>query len=66
MEEGDEQPATRDSFTDHYGWIYNVKSVAEFEGITMEDAFSLNVIHGLNDLSYLKAKSAFDARNTKQ
>lgn len=43
-----------------------MKSVAEFEGIPLEAAFSLNVIHGLNDLSYLKAKSAFDARNTKQ
>ena len=66
MDEGDEQPAPNDHFTTNYGWIYNVKAVAEFEGINLEAAFNLSVVQGLNDLSYLKEKQAFDARNTKQ
>lgn len=63
MGDGDDEPVAKDHFTDHFGWIYNVKSVAEFEGITMEAAFDLSVVQGLNDLVYLKEKQAYDARN---
>jgi hypothetical protein len=61
--EGDEgeQPGA-DGFTATYGWIYNTKSVAEHEGITLEEAFNLKAGHFLNDLSYLKAKEANDKK----
>jgi hypothetical protein len=51
-----------DGFTATYGWIYNTKSVSEHEGIKLEEAFELNVVQFLNDLSYLKAKEANDKK----
>jgi len=44
----------------HYGWIYQTKLVADFEGITLDQAFNLPVINFLNDLAYLKAKMEHD------
>ena len=44
------------NFTKHFGWLYNAKMVADFEGIPVESVWSLKVIHFLNDLLYLKLK----------
>ena len=45
-----------DNFTKHFGWLYNAKMVADFEGIPVESVWGLKVIHFLNDLLYLKLK----------
>jgi hypothetical protein len=49
-----------------YGWYFNAKQVADFENITVSQAFELNVIQYLNILSYLKAKSEYDAEQQKK
>jgi len=54
----DERSAS--GFMHHYGWIYQTKLVADFEGITLDQAFNLPVINFLNDLAYLKAKMEHD------
>ena len=54
------------NFEKHFGWIYNIKCVAEFEGIKMDDVYLLPVQHFLNDLSYLKMKRALDAEQEKK
>jgi hypothetical protein len=47
-------------FMQNYGWIYQAKLVADFEGIPLDQAFNLSVINFLNDLAYLKAKMEHD------
>ena len=44
------------SFSEHYGWIYSTEQVAEFERISLEQAYELGVLQYLNDLVYIKAK----------
>jgi hypothetical protein len=38
-----------------FGWIYNVKQIADFKNITIDQAWETNYIEALNTLSYLKA-----------
>lgn len=47
-------------FMNNYGWFFSAKSVAEFEGITLEQAYSLPVVRALNDLIFIKAKGRYD------
>lgn len=47
-------------FNKRYGWIYSASQVAEYERITLDDAFALPVRQALNDLAYLKAKSKYE------
>lgn len=61
-EEGEESSNEGDGFTEIYGWLYNAKSVSEFEGINLENTFDMGVMNFLNDLSYLKAKEANDKK----
>ncbi len=44
-----------------FGWQYCTKLVAEHEDIPLQDAYNLKIIHYLNSLSYMKAKSDFDS-----
>lgn len=47
-------------FSTNFGWFFSAKSVAEFEGITLEQAYKLPVTRALNDLMFLKAKGRYD------
>jgi hypothetical protein len=42
------------SFAANYGWIYSTKQVKELEGITLDQAYDLNIIQYLSDLVYIK------------
>lgn len=55
-DDGDTGERSISDFDKYYGWIYNTKQVAEFEGVNLEQAFDLNIMQALNDLCYLKAK----------
>ena len=58
--DGEESGRGMGGFMQHYGWIYQAKLVADFEGITLNQAFDLPTINFLNDLAYLKAKMEHD------
>ena len=62
-EEGDEKPHP---FIEQYGWLFSAKQVADYEGIPLDKVYDLPIIQALNDLSYLKAKQAFDKWLSKQ
>lgn len=49
-----------DPFNKKYGWIYSASQIAEYERITLEQAFALPVRQAFNDLAYLKAKSKYE------
>ena len=65
LEEDEYKPVTN-AFNEQYGWIYSAKKVAEFEGITLEQAFDLPIIQALNDLSYLKALQEYESEINKR
>lgn len=54
--------AERDPFNKRYGWTYSASCVAEYERIPLDQAFALPVRQALNDLSYLKAKVTYEAK----
>jgi hypothetical protein len=37
-----------------WGWVFSTKQVADFNNITVNDAYDLRVIEYLNTLAYLK------------
>jgi hypothetical protein len=53
-------------FIDRYGWLYSAKQIADYEAIPLDKVYDLPVIQALNDLSYLKAKQAYDKWLSKQ
>jgi hypothetical protein len=53
-------------FNKRYGWTYSVSQIADYERITLEEAFSLPVRQGLNDLNYLKEKGKYEAEQSKK
>lgn len=55
-----------DKFNKRYGWIYSASQVAEYERITLEQAFALPVRQALNDLKYLKEKAKYEAEQIKK
>jgi len=59
-EQGESTGAMAAAFSKIWGWVYQTKLVAEFEGISMEAAWDLPVRRYLNDLSYLKMKREVD------
>lgn len=65
MEEEDLKPLSN-SFNDQFGWIYSAKKIAEFEGITLDQAFDLPIIQAFNDLSYLKAHQEYESEINKR
>lgn len=46
-------------FNKRYGWIYSAKTVAKFNGVTLDEAFEYPVKRALNDLLYLKEESKY-------
>lgn len=52
-------------FIDQYGWIFSAKQVANFEAITLEQAYGLPIIQALNDLSYLKSEQDYQKQLNK-
>ena len=51
---------------EYFGWQYCAKIVSEHEVIPLQDVYELKVIHFLNSLSYLKAKSDYDNEQIKK
>jgi hypothetical protein len=41
-------------FMARWGWVFSTKQVADFNNITVNDAYDLRVIEYLNTLAYLK------------
>ncbi len=39
---------------ERWGWVLSTKQVADFENITVTEAYKLKIIHYLNILAYLK------------
>lgn len=58
--------AKEDYFTKRYGWIYSASVVAEYERITLQEAYKLPVRQALNGLAYLKAKAKFETQQLKK
>lgn len=56
-----EAELTEHPFIEQYGWQYNAKQIAEYERITVDQAYDLPVLQALNDLAFLKAE--IDYRN---
>lgn len=59
-EEVNGEDAAEAFFNKRYGWTYSVSQIAEYERITLEQAFSLPVREALNDLNYLKEKGKYE------
>lgn len=55
-----------DTFNRRYGWIYSASQVAEYERITLDEAYGLPVTQAFNDLIYLKAKHKYEAEQLKR
>ncbi len=49
-----------------YGWIYQATLIAEHEKIKLDEVYNLSTIQALNDLAYLKSKTAHDREQIKQ
>jgi hypothetical protein len=56
-DEQEEQPQrmSGSNFMQKYGWVYSATQLKELIGKPLEDVFKMNVVEGLNYLSYLKA-----------
>lgn len=54
------------NFMAKFGWIYQATIVAEHEKIKLDEVYQLPTIQFLNDLSYLKAKSAYENEQIKK
>jgi hypothetical protein len=51
---------------EYFGWQYCAKIVSEHESIPLQETYELKVVHFLNTLSYLKAKSDYDSEQVKK
>lgn len=56
----------QDKFNKRYGWIYSATVLADYEKITLEQAYKLPIRQALNDLMYLKEKAAYDEQLLKK
>lgn len=54
--------AKSDRFNQRYGWTYSVSAVAEYERITLDEAYGLPVRRAFNDLAFLKEKVKYEIR----
>lgn len=54
------------AFNKRYGWTYSVTRVADYERITLEQAYDLPARQALNDLIYLKALDKYRDELNKQ
>jgi hypothetical protein len=62
----DELKPEQSKFNDRYGWIYSAKKVADFENISLEQAFDLPVRQAFNDLAYLKELNNYEYELNKR
>jgi hypothetical protein len=53
-------------FNRRYGWTYSVSQIADYERISLDEAFGIPVRQGLNDLNYLKEKGKYEAEQLKK
>ena len=53
-------------FLTNFGWVFSAKQVAEHLGITINEAYGINIIEALNTLSYLKASGQYQTWIAKQ
>lgn len=51
---------------ERWGWVHNTKQVADFENITIIQAYQLPIIQYLNDLAYLKDYNKYQDLKYKQ
>lgn len=65
-EDSDESEVSVDEFQKSFGWIYNAKLVSEFENISLDAVWKLPVLQFLNDLTYIKLKLDWDAKQLKK
>lgn len=49
-----------DLFNKRYGWTYSASQIADYEKVTLDEAYSLPIRQVFNDLAYLKAKSKYE------
>lgn len=49
-------------FAKYYGWIYSTTLVADFERITLDQAFELPIYQYLNGLAYCKMKDKLERK----
>jgi hypothetical protein len=52
-------------FNKRYGWIYSASQVADYERITLTQAFKLPIRQAFNDLAYLKALDKYQVAQSK-
>ena len=55
-----------DLFNKRYGWQYSAELIAEYERISLDQAYGLPIRQALNDLAYIKAKSRYEAEQQKK
>lgn len=53
-------------FDGRFGWLYNAKQVADFEGISLDECFEKDVTSFLNYLIYLKAYSSHQEKTNEE
>lgn len=51
---------------ERWGWVYSTKQVADFENISVTQAYNLPVIHYLNNLAYLKDYNKYQEAKYKE
>jgi hypothetical protein len=54
-----------DAFSAQYGWIYSASKVAEYENISLEEAYAMPASRALHGLCYLKAKADHELKQIK-
>lgn len=52
-------------FNKYFGWTYTAERVAEFERITLEQAYELPLVQFLNDMAYLKMRGKMEQQMMK-
>lgn len=53
-------------FNKRYGWIYSASQIAEYERITLDEAFGLPIRRAFNALMFLKAKAKYDSEQLRK
>ena len=60
--EGGEESTTGNTFSDKWGWIYQVDTVSETVRVSWDVVFKMNIIEFLNILCYTKDKKEEEKR----
>lgn len=55
-----------EAFNKRYGWIYAASQIAEYERITLDEAYAMSIRHAFNDLAFLKAKGKYEAEQLRR